>query len=111
VSALGLDHFRYRVPGLGLQGVGKVILDGDLGDTPVMGGYQCGHGSCGDHGGSYASRVHRRGTMPAPPSSLIDSAIGHLVELTADAREDQPGLLGCWPGWLIRGVAGGCATG
>jgi predicted transposase YbfD/YdcC len=32
--------------------------------------------------------------MPAPPSSLIDSAIGHLVELTADAPEDQPGLLG-----------------
>src|SRR5258706_6241741 len=32
--------------------------------------------------------------MPAPPSSLIDPAIGHLVELAPDAPEDQPGLLG-----------------
>ena len=32
--------------------------------------------------------------MPAPPSSLIDPAIGHLVELAGDATEEQPGLLG-----------------
>lgn len=32
--------------------------------------------------------------MPAPSSSLIDSAFGYLVELAADAPEDQPGLLG-----------------
>jgi hypothetical protein len=32
--------------------------------------------------------------MPAPPSSLIDPAIGHLVELAGDATEKQPGLLG-----------------
>ena len=31
--------------------------------------------------------------MPAPPSSLIDPAIGHLVELAGDATEKQPGLL------------------
>lgn len=44
--------------------------------------------------------------MPAPPSSPIDPAIGHLVKLTADVAEDCPGLLGgCWPGWLIRGIA------
>jgi predicted transposase YbfD/YdcC len=32
--------------------------------------------------------------MPAPPSSLIDPAIGHLVELAGDVPADQPGLLG-----------------
>ena len=32
--------------------------------------------------------------MPAPPSSRIDPAIGHLVELAGDAAEEQPGLLG-----------------
>jgi DDE family transposase len=32
--------------------------------------------------------------MPAPPSSPIDPAIGHLVELAADAAKDRPGLLG-----------------
>jgi len=32
--------------------------------------------------------------MPAPPSSLIDPAIGHLVELAAGAAGGQPGLLG-----------------
>ena len=32
--------------------------------------------------------------MPAPPSSLIDPAIGHLVELAGEAAEEQPGLLG-----------------
>jgi predicted transposase YbfD/YdcC len=32
--------------------------------------------------------------MPALPSSLIDPAIGHLVQLAADATEEQPGLLG-----------------
>ena len=32
--------------------------------------------------------------MPAPPSSLIDPAIGHLVELAGDAAGEQPGLLG-----------------
>jgi predicted transposase YbfD/YdcC len=31
--------------------------------------------------------------MPAPPSSLIDPAIGHLVELAAQTAEEQPGLL------------------
>ena len=31
--------------------------------------------------------------MPAPPSSLIDPAIGHLVELAGDAAGEQPGLL------------------
>ena len=31
--------------------------------------------------------------MPAPPSSLIDPAIGHLVELAGDAGGGQPGLL------------------
>jgi hypothetical protein len=30
--------------------------------------------------------------MPAPPSSLIDPAMGHLVELAAESA-DQPGLL------------------
>ena len=32
--------------------------------------------------------------MPAPPSSPIDPALGHLVELAADAAGEQPGLLG-----------------
>jgi predicted transposase YbfD/YdcC len=32
--------------------------------------------------------------MPAPPSSLIDPAVGHLVELSGDATGEQPGLLG-----------------
>jgi predicted transposase YbfD/YdcC len=32
--------------------------------------------------------------MPAPPSSLIDPAIGQLVQLAGDAVGDQPGLLG-----------------
>jgi predicted transposase YbfD/YdcC len=31
--------------------------------------------------------------MPAPPSSLIDPALGHLVQLAADANGEQPGLL------------------
>ncbi len=31
--------------------------------------------------------------MPAPPSSLIDPAIGHLVEVAAETSEGQPGLL------------------
>jgi len=31
--------------------------------------------------------------MPAPPSSLIDPAIGFLVELAAETAEEQPGLL------------------
>jgi hypothetical protein len=30
--------------------------------------------------------------MPAPPSSLIVPAIGHLVELAGDAVAEQPGL-------------------
>ena len=32
--------------------------------------------------------------MPAPPSSPVDSAIGHLADLAEDAAEDPPGLLG-----------------
>jgi hypothetical protein len=36
--------------------------------------------------------------MPAPPSSLIDPAIGHLVELAGDVTGEQPGL----PGLLGR---------
>lgn len=32
--------------------------------------------------------------MPAPPSSPIDSAIGHLVQLAGSAAGEQPGLLG-----------------
>jgi hypothetical protein len=32
--------------------------------------------------------------MPAPSSSPIDPAIGHLVKVAADAAKDQPGLLG-----------------
>ena len=32
--------------------------------------------------------------MPAPPSSLIDPALGHLVELAAETAGDRPGLLG-----------------
>jgi predicted transposase YbfD/YdcC len=31
--------------------------------------------------------------MPAPPSSLIDPAIGHLLEVAAETSEGQPGLL------------------
>ena len=31
--------------------------------------------------------------MPAPPSSLIDPAIGHLVKVACDAAGEQPGLL------------------
>ena len=31
--------------------------------------------------------------MPAPPSSLIDPAIGHLVKLAGEAAGEQPGLL------------------
>jgi predicted transposase YbfD/YdcC len=33
-------------------------------------------------------------TVPAPPSSPIDPAIGHLADLAGDAAEDPPGLLG-----------------
>jgi predicted transposase YbfD/YdcC len=36
--------------------------------------------------------------MPAPPSSLIDPALGHLVEVAAEATEERPGL----PGVLAR---------
>jgi predicted transposase YbfD/YdcC len=32
--------------------------------------------------------------MPAPPSSLIDPAIGHLVDVARDVAAEQPGLLG-----------------
>ena len=32
--------------------------------------------------------------MPAPPSSPIDPALGHLVRLAADAAGEQPGLAG-----------------
>jgi len=38
--------------------------------------------------------------MPAPPSSLIDPAIGHLVELAGDGAGEQPGLLA-----VLAGVA------
>ena len=31
--------------------------------------------------------------MPAPPSSLIDPAIGHLVDLAGEVAAEQPGLL------------------
>jgi hypothetical protein len=36
--------------------------------------------------------------MPAPPSSPIDPALGHLVQLAANASGEQPGL----PGVLAR---------
>ena len=36
--------------------------------------------------------------MPAPPSSRIAPAIGHLVDVAADAAGEQPGL----PGILAR---------
>jgi DDE_Tnp_1-associated len=32
--------------------------------------------------------------VPAPPSSPVDSAVGHLADLAEDAAEDPPGLLG-----------------
>jgi len=32
--------------------------------------------------------------MPAPPSSLIDPVIGHLVDLARKSGEERPGLLG-----------------
>jgi DDE_Tnp_1-associated/Transposase DDE domain len=38
--------------------------------------------------------------MPAPPSSRIDPAVGHLVELAGVAVEEQPGLLA-----VLAGVA------
>ena len=38
--------------------------------------------------------------MPAPPSSRIDPALGHLVELAGAAAEEQPGLLA-----VLAGVA------
>jgi hypothetical protein len=38
--------------------------------------------------------------MPASPSSPIDPAIGHLVQLAGDAAEEQPGLLA-----VLAGVA------
>jgi predicted transposase YbfD/YdcC len=38
--------------------------------------------------------------MPAPPSSRIDPALGHLVQLAGDAAEQQPGLLA-----VLAGVA------
>jgi predicted transposase YbfD/YdcC len=38
--------------------------------------------------------------MPAPPSSLIEPAIGHLVELGGDGAAEQPGLLA-----MLGGVA------
>jgi predicted transposase YbfD/YdcC len=38
--------------------------------------------------------------MPAPPSSRIDHALGHLVQLAGDAAEEQPGLLA-----VLAGVA------
>jgi DDE family transposase len=36
--------------------------------------------------------------MPAPPSSLIDPAIGHLVEVAGDTAGGQPGLLAALAG-------------
>jgi predicted transposase YbfD/YdcC len=38
--------------------------------------------------------------MPAPPSSRIDPALGHLVQLAGDAGAEQPGLLA-----VLAGVA------
>jgi hypothetical protein len=38
--------------------------------------------------------------MPAPSSSLIDPAIGHLAELAGDTAGDSPGLL-----TVLAGVA------
>src|ERR1022692_4123839 len=32
--------------------------------------------------------------MPAPPSLLIDPAIGHLVDVARDVAAERPGLLG-----------------
>ena len=36
--------------------------------------------------------------MPAPPSSRIDPALGHLVQLAGDAAGEQPGLLAALAG-------------
>ena len=49
--------------------------------------------------------------MPAPLSSPVDPAIGHLIELAADAAREPPACWGSWPGWLTCGVAAACATG
>jgi len=38
--------------------------------------------------------------MPAPPSSRMDPALGHLVQLAGDAAQEQPGLLA-----VLAGVA------
>ena len=38
--------------------------------------------------------------MPAPPSSRIDPALGHLVQLAGDTAEEKPGLLA-----VLAGVA------
>ncbi|MGD0377927.1 MAG: ISAs1 family transposase [Streptosporangiaceae bacterium] len=50
--------------------------------------------------GYHTSLIAPRGTMPAPSSSLIDPAIGHLAELAADTAGDSPGLL-----TVLAGVA------
>jgi hypothetical protein len=44
---------------------------------------------CDDHGGYHTCRITREETVPAPPSSPVDPAIGHLAGLA----EDPPGLL------------------
>jgi hypothetical protein len=41
--------------------------------------------------------------VPAPLSSPVDPALGHLVQLAADAAEDW----NWWPGWLIRAFGRG----
>jgi hypothetical protein len=38
--------------------------------------------------------------MPAPSSSPIDPALGHLADLVGDAADDSPGLL-----WVLARVA------
>jgi hypothetical protein len=49
--------------------------------------------------------------MPAPSSSIINAAIGHLAELAADTAGDPPGLLTVLAGVADPGAGGECGTG
>jgi hypothetical protein len=47
-----------------------------------------------DHGGYRTCQITPEDTVPAPPSSPMDLAIGHVADLAQDVAQDPPGLLG-----------------
>jgi hypothetical protein len=49
--------------------------------------------------------------MPAPPSSLMTLPSATSLKWPQRPLKGSRAYWRCWPGWLIRGIAGVCATG